>query len=260
MGFLSVSNVHHTYFSSEAATDALQDIHFSVEKGEFVSILGASGCGKSTLLSIIAGLLTPTMGTVTIDGQPVIDNEQLSIGYMLQQDYLFPWKTIEENVTLGLTILQKKDEQSREIAIQLLQDVGLPHVEKKFPRELSGGMRQRVALARTLAVDPKILLLDEPFSALDYKSKLTLEDLVSKMLKDYSKTAVLVTHDIGEAIAMSDRIFLLSAKPGKLYKTFEVPQELIELPPFETRSHASYSTLFQLIWKELESLEHENTL
>ncbi len=260
MGFLTVSNVHHTYFSREAATEALRDISFSVEEGEFVSILGASGCGKSTLLSIIAGLLTPTMGLVTIEGQPVKGTEKQSIGYMLQQDYLFPWKTIEENVTLGLKILQQNEKQSQNIAQQLLQAVGLPQIEKKFPRELSGGMRQRVALARTLAVDPKILLLDEPFSALDYKSKLTLEDLVSKMLKDFSKTAILVTHDIGEAIAMSDRILLLSAKPGKLHQIFEVPSELALLTPFEARAHASYSTLFQTIWKELESLEHENTV
>lgn len=259
MGFLTVSNVHHTYFSREAATEALRDISFSVNEGEFVSILGASGCGKSTLLSIIAGLLSPTMGEVTIEGIPVTANNQQTIGYMLQQDYLFPWKTIEDNVTLGLKIL-KQMEEAQNVAQQLLQAVGLPQIEKKYPRELSGGMRQRVALARTLAVNPKILLLDEPFSALDYKSKLTLEDLVSKMLKDFGKTAILVTHDIGEAIAMSDRIILLSAKPGKLHQIFEVPSELALLTPFEARAHASYSTLFQTIWKELESLEHENTI
>ncbi|KGR92202.1 spermidine/putrescine ABC transporter ATP-binding protein [Ureibacillus massiliensis 4400831 = CIP 108448 = CCUG 49529] len=257
MSFLTVSNVHHTYFSSEAATEALQDINLSIEKSEFVSFVGPSGCGKTTLLSIIAGLFQPTAGKVLIEDQDVFANADLSIGYMLQQDYLFPWKTIEENVTLGLKLLNKNKEESKGIASTLLEDVGLPSIEKKYPRELSGGMRQRVALARTLAVDPKILLLDEPFSALDYQSKLKLEDLVHKLMKEYGKTAVLVTHDIGEAIAMSDRIFLFSPSPGRLYQTFEVPADLKNLTPFEARSHSSYSELFQTIWKELESLEHQ---
>ncbi|BDH61005.1 putative ABC transporter ATP-binding protein YtlC [Lysinibacillus sp. PLM2] len=257
MSFLTVSNVHHTYFSSEAATEALQDINLSIEKSEFVSFVGPSGCGKTTLLSIIAGLFQPTAGKVLIEDQDVFANADLSIGYMLQQDYLFPWKTIEENVTLGLKLLNKNKEEAKEIASTLLEDVGLPSIEKKYPRELSGGMRQRVALARTLAVDPKILLLDEPFSALDYQSKLKLEDLVHKLMKEYGKTAILVTHDIGEAIAMSDRIFLFSPSPGRLYQTFEVPADLKKLTPFEARSHSSYSELFQTIWKELESLEHQ---
>ncbi|RKJ34222.1 ABC transporter ATP-binding protein, partial [Butyricicoccus sp. 1XD8-22] len=238
MSFLTISNVHHTYFSSEAATEALQDINLSIEKSEFVSFVGPSGCGKTTLLSIIAGLFQPTAGKVLIEDQDVFANADLSIGYMLQQDYLFPWKTIEENVTLGLKLLNKNKEESKGIASTLLEDVGLPSIEKKYPRELSGGMRQRVALARTLAVDPKILLLDEPFSALDYQSKLKLEDLVHKLMKEYGKTAVLVTHDIGEAIAMSDRIFLFSPSPGRLYQTFEVPADLKNLTPFEARSHS----------------------
>ncbi len=208
-------------------------------------------------MSILAGLIQPTAGKVQIEEQDIKKDADFSMGYMLQQDYLFPWKTIEENVTLGLKLLNKNKDASNQLASKLLNDVGLPPVEKKYPRELSGGMRQRVALARTLAVDPKILLLDEPFSALDYQSKLKLEDLVHKLMKEYGKTAVLVTHDIGEAIAMSDRIFLFSARPGRLYQTFEVPEELKRLTPFEARGHSSYSTLFQTIWKELESLEHQ---
>jgi len=255
MTFLSVSNVHHTYFSKEATTQALQDITLSIDKGEFVSFIGPSGCGKTTLLSIIAGLFEPTSGSVQIENQDVFGNTDLSIGYMLQQDYLFPWKTIEENITLGLKLFKNDKKNYENVASKLLQDVGLPPVERKYPRELSGGMRQRVALARTLAVNPKILLLDEPFSALDYQSKLKLEDLVAQTLKEYGKTAVLVTHDLGEAIAMSDRIFLFSPRPGRLHQTFEVPEELKLLTPFEARAHSSYSSLFQLIWKELESLE-----
>lgn len=253
MGFLTISNIHHTYFSKEAATESLQNINFTMKEGEFVSLIGPSGCGKTTLLSIIAGLLLPTEGKVFIENKEVYGNDQCSIGYMLQQDYLFPWKTIEENINLGLKL---KGKVNPAIASLLLKDVGLPPVEKKYPRELSGGMRQRVALARTLAVDPKILLLDEPFSALDYQSKLKLEDLVSLMLKDYGKTAILVTHDIGEAIAMSDRIYLFSARPGRMYKTFDIPEEIRKRTPFEARSHPSYSSIFHTIWKELENIEH----
>ncbi|MFC7685549.1 ABC transporter ATP-binding protein [Ureibacillus sp. GCM10028918] len=255
MSFLSVSNVHHAYFSKEAASVALNDINLTIDQGEFVSFIGPSGCGKTTLLSIIAGLFEPTSGSVKIENQEVYGNKDLSIGYMLQQDYLFPWKTIEENIILGLKLLKDEKKSYENVAATLLRDVGLPPLEKKYPRELSGGMRQRVALARTLAVDPKILLLDEPFSALDYQSKLKLEDLVSNKLKEYEKTAVLVTHDLGEAIAMSDRIFLFSARPGRIHKTFVVPEELRVLTPFEARAHSSYSSLFQIIWKELESLE-----
>ena len=217
MEFLTVHDVHHTYFSKEAATEALKNIHIAINKGEFISFIGPSGCGKTTLLSIIAGLFQPTSGTVLIEGQPVYGNDHLSIGYMLQQDYLFPWKTIEQNIMLGLNILKKDQEHAQDITTKLLNAVGLPNIEKKFPRELSGGMRQRVALARTLAVDPKILLLDEPFSALDYQSKLKLEDLVSQMLKEFGKTAILVTHDIGEAIAMSDQNFVIFPKARESY-------------------------------------------
>ena len=255
MNFLTVSNVHHSYFSPDTITEALQDINLTVNKGEFISFIGPSGCGKTTLLSIIAGLFKPTVGTVKIDGVEVYGNADLSIGYMLQQDYLFPWKTIEENITLGLKLLNADKESFSSISADLLKEVGLPPVSQKYPRELSGGMRQRVALARTLAVEPKILLLDEPFSALDYQSKLKLEDLVANMLKEYGKTAILVTHDIGEAIAMSDRIFLFSPRPGRLHRIFEVPDELKNLTPFDARGHSSYTSLFQLIWKELESLE-----
>lgn len=259
MTFLTVRNVSHIYFSKDTTTEALQNINLSIEKGEFVSFIGPSGCGKTTLLSIIAGLFPPTIGTVEIEGKSISQYKESSIGYMLQQDYLFPWKTIEENITLGLKILKENPKNYKEVATKLLQDVGLPSVEKKYPRELSGGMRQRVALARTLAVNPKILLLDEPFSALDYQSKLKLEDLVFEMLKSYGKTAILVTHDIGEAIAMSDRIFLFSTKPGRLYKMFIVPDEIRKLTPFQARASSSYTPLFQMIWKELESLEHSKT-
>ncbi|MBM7660450.1 NitT/TauT family transport system ATP-binding protein [Bacillus mesophilus] len=255
MSFLTIKDIHHTYFTKETTTTALENISLSIEEGEFVSFLGPSGCGKTTLLSIIAGLLKPTEGEINIDGRRVT-KPNASIGYMLQQDYLFPWKTIQENILLGPTITNSLTRDTRDYGIQLLKEMDLVNVEDSYPRQLSGGMRQRVALIRTLMTDPKILLLDEPFSALDYQTKLKLENLVSTTLKNFNKTALLVTHDIGEAIAMSDRIFLLAANPGRMAKTFLVPQELRELKPFDARQHTTYSKLFQAIWKELESLEN----
>jgi len=254
MSFLSIEKVSHTYFTKDSATTAIENISLTVQDGEFVSLLGPSGCGKTTLLSIIAGLITPTEGSVTIENKQ-IDRARSYIGYMLQQDYLFPWKTIEENVLVGLKITNHINEQTKKNALHLLDKIGLKGVEKSYPSQLSGGMRQRAALVRTLATNPKILLLDEPFSALDYQTKLKLEDLVSHTLKDYKKTAILVTHDIGEAIAMSDRILLLSANPGRIAKEFQVPDELKRDTPFNARQHHKYSDLFQKIWKELDQLE-----
>jgi NitT/TauT family transport system ATP-binding protein len=257
MDFLRISNVHHTYFTKKSAVTALYDISLEVEEGEFVSFLGPSGCGKTTLLSIIAGLLQPTEGMIELEGKPVsaTDND---IGYMLQQDYLFPWKTIEQNIQLGLKLNKRLNEETKKYTLNLLKKMGLQNVEHLYPKQLSGGMRQRAALVRTLSTEPKLLMLDEPFSALDYQTKLNLEDLVFETLKHFQKTAILVTHDIGEAIAMSDRIFLLSARPGKLYKTFLVPEELRRLPPFQARNnHEEFQELFQMIWKELKSLETE---
>jgi NitT/TauT family transport system ATP-binding protein len=256
MSFLTVQNIHHTYFTKASATTALSDVSLTVEEGEFVSLLGPSGCGKTTLLSIISSLLKPTQGTVLLENKPVT-TEKNKIGYMLQQDYLFPWKTIEENILMGLKLSKQLNQKTRAAALALLNQIGITGVEKQLPRQLSGGMRQRVALVRTLATEPKLLMLDEPFSALDYQTKLKLEDLVSRTLDEFGKTAILVTHDIGEAIAMSDRVFLLSPSPGRIYKTFTMPEELRNISPFEARNHKTYSSIFQTIWKELESLERE---
>ncbi|MEH6906439.1 ABC transporter ATP-binding protein [Neobacillus drentensis] len=256
MSFLTVQNIHHTYFTKSSATTALSNISLTVEEGEFVSLLGPSGCGKTTLLSIISSLLKPTQGTVLLENKPVTTAKS-EIGYMLQQDYLFPWKTIEENILMGLKLSKQLNQNTKAAALRLLNQIGLTGVEKQLPRQLSGGMRQRVALVRTLATEPKLLMLDEPFSALDYQTKLKLEDLVSQTLDKFGKTAILVTHDIGEAIAMSDRVFLLSPSPGRIYKTFTMPEELRNISPFEARNHEAYSSIFQTIWKELESLERE---
>jgi len=254
MSFLKVKNISHTYFTKTSATTALSDISLDIAEGEFVSLLGPSGCGKTTLLSIIAGLIKPTEGLVTLEGKR-IGNKSNDIGYMLQQDYLFPWKTIEQNIQMGLKLNKLLQKDRIKYTLQLLEKMGLKGVEKQYPKELSGGMRQRVALVRTLATEPKVLMLDEPFSALDFQTKLHLEDHIFETLKSFNKTAILVTHDIGEAIAMSDRIFLLSARPGELYKTFIIPDELRNLVPFHARNHELFQSLFQIIWKELESLE-----
>lgn len=256
MDFLTLRGIHHTYFTKTSAVTALNDISLDVQEGEFVSFLGPSGCGKTTLLSIIAGLLDPTVGQVILEGNSV-NNAENQIGYMLQQDYLFPWKTIEENILLGLKISGSLEDSKKREVISLLEQMGLENVGSLYPKQLSGGMRQRVALVRTLATEPKLLMLDEPFSALDYQTKLKLEDLVSNTFKSFEKTAILVTHDIGEAIAMSDRIFLFSPSPGRLHKTFSIPEELRKLSPFEARNHSLYNELFKSIWKELESLERE---
>jgi NitT/TauT family transport system ATP-binding protein len=257
VAFLQLKSVGQTYFSKTSATTALEDISLSVNEGEFVSILGPSGCGKSTLLSIIAGLLIPTEGSVLVNNQ-LVNQPHPKIGYMLQQDYLFPWKTIEDNILLGLKLRNQYTHEHIQSAFRLLREIGLDHTIKKYPSELSGGMRQRVALVRTLATQPKLLLLDEPFSALDYQTKLKLEDLVSSTLKEHGKTAILVTHDIGEAIAMSDSVILLSSNPGRIFRTFKITESLKNLLPFEARQHPDFSATFQQIWEELEQIEQND--
>ncbi|MCM3002885.1 ABC transporter ATP-binding protein [Priestia koreensis] len=250
---LSINQIHHTYLTHTSANTVLEDISLLIEEGEFISFLGPSGCGKTTLLSIVAGLIEPTEGNVTIHNKPIKD-VPTQIGYMLQHDYLFPWKTIKENVLMGLKIMNKRSDEAEQKALALLRMMDLGDVEEMYPRQLSGGMRQRVALVRTLATNPSILLLDEPFSALDFQTKLKLEDLVSSTLKDFHKTALLVTHDIGESIAMSDRIFLFAPNPGRIANIFTVPEELRTISPLEVRQHHRYNELFQDIWKELDSL------
>lgn len=257
MSFLTLQNVSHYYFSKDSYTKALENINLTVQSGEFVSILGPSGCGKSTILSIVSRLIKQTEGTVTLQNENHFDSP-LSIGYMLQQDYLFPWKTIIENVLMGPTITKNNSNNIIEKAKDMLSEVGLSDVFNEYPSALSGGMRQRVALVRTLINDPSLLLLDEPFSALDYLTKLKLEDLVSKLLKSYNKTAILVTHDIGEAISMSDRIILMNASPGTIAKTFDIPKSIRDEIPFYVRRHSDYQPLFDTVWEHFNNDKKEN--
>jgi len=250
MTFLRLQNVSHHYFTPTGYTKALENISFTVEKGEFISIIGPSGCGKSTILSLIARLMKQTDGDITIDDKPLTATST-EVGYMLQQDYLFPWKSILNNILLGPKIQNQVTSETIRQAHKLLNDVHLSHTKDDYPAALSGGMRQRIALVRTLMTDPELLLFDEPFSALDYVTKLQLENVVAKLMKTYRKTAILVTHDLAEAISMSDRIFLMDASPGTIRKMFIVPEELREIEPFYVRRHEEYQPLFDEIWQEL---------
>lgn len=250
MTFLHIDSIAHSFFSEQEQTDVLADISLLVSKGSFVSILGPSGCGKSTLLSIISGILSPQKGQIRMMNRE-ITKPSLEIGYMLQQDYLFPWKSIKENILLGLTIQKKQHPSDTERAFKLLEEVGLSNISHRYPNELSGGMRQRIAFVRTLATNPSLLLLDEPFSALDFSTKLKLEHLVWSMLKHYDKTAILVTHDLEEAIAMSDHLVLLSERPSAIKKTLQPPASIIHLPPLEARKHPDFLPFFTQLWKEM---------
>lgn len=243
-------HIQKTFQSAEGEVRALEDVSFQVDAGSFVSIVGPSGCGKSTLLNILAGLETPTSGRVFLD-EAEIKGTTDRIGYMPQKDQLFPWRTIWGNVTIGLEIQKKKKPQDLRRIRALLQRYGLSEFEKSLPSQLSGGMRQRCALIRTLATDPGLLLLDEPFSALDYQTRLAVSDDIHTIIRREGKTAMLVTHDISEAISMSDRVVVLSARPGRVKSVHDLMQ-LQELSPMERRDHPLFHRFFNDIWKELD--------
>lgn len=250
---IELCHVTHLYVSSTNAFMAVKGIDLRVEEGEFVCLVGPSGCGKTTLLSLIAGLERPTAGKIFIGGREVTRTSR-QVGYMLQQDYLFNWRTIEENIFLGLDIQGIRNKQSEEYALHLLDEMELSDFRKAYPTQLSGGMRQRVALVRTLACQPEILLLDEPFSALDYQTKLKLEDLIISTLRRHKKTAILVTHDLSEAIAMGDRLYILGRNPGRISKKIEIPLSIREPLPFLARNQEEFTNLFHQVWKEVEAV------
>lgn len=249
---VEIKQVTHVYVSKREAKLAIEDLTLTVSPGEFVTLVGPSGCGKTTLLSIIAGLMKPTIGEVTVYGEAV-KGPSAHVGYMLQQDYLFPWRTIMENACIGLELKGQLNAQSRERVENLLEGMGLGGTGNSFPHQLSGGMRQRVALVRTLALEPELLLLDEPFSALDYQTKLQLEDLVVETLRMREKTAILVTHDLSEAIAVSDRVIVLNHNPGSIRRSFRIPDTISSAQPFYAREQPGFNDLFHEVWKELEA-------
>jgi len=248
---LRLRNVSHVYVNDSGASLAVESLDLTIAQGEFVSLVGPSGCGKTTVLHLIAGLLAPTRGEVSMGGKRV-SAPSTSVGYMLQQDYLFPWRTIQDNAAFGLEISGKLSAETKRRVGRLLEELELGGTALKYPSELSGGMRQRVALARTLATEPDIMLLDEPFSALDMHIKLQLEDLVWSTIRKRGQTAVLVTHDLSEAAAMSDRIIVLGRNPGRIRLELEVPGPLRAALPMEARRHSAFQPLFDQLWMELD--------
>lgn len=248
---LKIEEISQTYQAKNGEITALENVNFSVKEGEFVSIVGPSGCGKSTLLSIIAGMIPPTYGRVLLHDQPV---EGISpyMGYMLQRDNLLEWRTIYKNVMLGLEIRKMLTPQNTEYAQGLLEAYGLWDFRKNYPSQLSGGMRQRAALIRTLAVKPDVFLLDEAFSALDYQTRLAVTDDVSRILKLEKKTTIMVTHDISESISMSDRVVVLSKRPGTIANIHDIQFEKEGLTPLQRRKEREFQEYFNQIWKELD--------
>ncbi|EJE7236346.1 ABC transporter ATP-binding protein [Clostridium sporogenes] len=248
-----VENIFMNYHSLKGSTPALKDISFSIEEGEFVSIVGPSGCGKSTLLNIIAGLIPQSSGDIYIDGEK---QKSISpkIGYMFQKDHLFNWLTVLDNITLGLKIQHRLNSERKETIEKLLKDYGLLDFKDHHPDELSGGMRQKVALIRTLALNPEVLLLDEPFSALDYQTRLNISDEIYNIIKKEGKTAIMVTHDISEAVAMSDRILVLSKRPAKIKKDVTIKLSTKCNSPLKCREAPEFRVYFNDIWKELNDI------
>lgn len=253
---LELKNLCYAYHSKSGETYALSDISFQVQRGEFVAVVGPSGCGKSTLLSLIAGLLMPESGSVLLDGK-ASDGFRENTGYMLQKDHLFEWRTIYRNVVLGLEIQHKLNEESESRVNKMLKDYGLYRFRNAMPSELSGGMRQRAALIRTLALDPELLLLDEPFSALDFQTRLSVCDDVSAILRREKKTAVLVTHDLSEAVSMADRIIVLTKRPARIRSVIEIRFAKNHLTPLERRSEPEFQGYFNRLWRELNGQEEK---
>ena len=242
MDVLMLKDVNKSFETELGSLEVLKNINFTIKKGEIVSIIGPSGSGKSTILNIISGLLTPTSGEVITNGE---------IGYMFQKDHLLEWRTIWKNIMLGLEIKKEETEEKQEFLENLLTKYGLIDFRNNYPYELSGGMRQRIALIRTLAIQPSLLLLDEPFSALDYQTRLMVSDDVYQIIKDTNTSAILVTHDISEAIAMSDKIIVLSKRPASIINIHEISIECDERTPLKTRTSSEFREYFDMIWNEL---------
>lgn len=250
---LNLRDVTFTYQSREEETKAVDKMTFSVEEGEFLGIVGPSGCGKTTVLNLLAGLEKPNDGEITLRGKPLSDyrGKEYPIALMPQHDQLFEWRTVEKNVMLGPEIRRSKDEVKKRRCENLLLKYGLGDFAKKHPSELSGGMRQRAALIRTLVTDPDLLLLDEPFSALDFQTRLKVCDDVHAIIKREKKTAILVSHDISESISLCDRIVVLSKRPAHVLETVTIDCGK-NLSPLKRRENANFSAYFEKIWRLLE--------
>ncbi|MGL5693170.1 MAG: ABC transporter ATP-binding protein [Peptostreptococcaceae bacterium] len=245
---VKVTDICQNFYSKEGELEVLKNINFSLKQGEILTLLGPSGSGKSTILNILTKLLVPTSGEVIING---------NIGYMFQKDHLLEWRNIMDNITIGLEVQHKKTPEAIDRVERLLKTYGLWEFRNMYPKELSGGMRQRVALIRTLSVNPDILLLDEPFSALDYQTRLLVSDDVYKIIKNENKSIILVTHDISEAISMSDKVAILSKRPATIKNIYDIDLKMEgERTPLKTRKVPDFQKYFDILWKELDT--HEN--
>lgn len=251
MNKVEVKDIYMNYHTMTEETTVLEDICFNVHEGEFVSIVGPSGCGKSTVLNIISGLVKPSSGKVLIEGEEQ-KGYSSKLGYMFQKDQLFEWLTVFQNVSVGLKIKRMFNEKTKAMLEELLKNYGLWEFKNHYPRQLSGGMRQRVALIRTLALSPEVLLLDEPFSALDYQTRLKVSDEIYDIIKREGKTAIMVTHDISEAVSMSSRVVVLSKRPAQVKEIVDVNFDGDNLTPLKCREHSSFRIYFNRIWRELD--------
>jgi NitT/TauT family transport system ATP-binding protein len=246
---LSLRGIHKAFPAKGAPLTVLNGVDIEVEQGGFLSVIGPSGCGKTTVFNIIAGLLEPDAGSIQLDGQPV-RNLRGRVGYMMQKDLLFPWRTVLENVLLGLELKNVPAAEARDTAMEHLHTYGLAGFENAYPRTLSGGMRQRVALIRTLISNPDILLLDEPFSALDYQTRLYLEGVLIEAVDTFKKTVILVTHDIDEAVALSRQVTVLSGRPTTVKSRHRI--DIAERSPIGARSDPRFHEYFHALCAELD--------
>ena len=244
---LNMQNISKSFFTLEGEVEVLKDINLELKEGEKIAIVGPSGCGKSTILNLISGLIKPSKGTIDLDK---------NVGYMFQKDNLLEWRNIYKNITIGLEIRKQMNDTQKEIINELLKKYGLYEFRNSYPSELSGGMRQRVALIRTLVLNPDILLLDEPFSALDYQTRLKLSDDLYKIIKNEKKSAIMVTHDIAEAISLSQRIILLTKRPAAIKKVYEIKfDDLEKRTPLSSRKHTLFKDYFDKIWRDLDEFK-----
>jgi len=244
---LIIKNLEKSYYTIDGEVKAIKDLSMEVKDGEFIAIVGPSGCGKSTLFSILCGIENKTGGIIELP-------KNSKLAYMLQQDCLFDWLNILDNCLIGLKVKKQVTKEKKEKVINLLKTYGLEDFIYKYPKNLSGGMRQRVALIRTLATDPDILLLDEAFSALDYQTRLMVSDDVYKIIKKEKKTAIMITHDISEAIAMANRVIILSNRPASIKKDINI-KLTNSSTPIENRKCKEFVKYYDLIWKELDCNE-----
>ena len=241
---LTIKNLSKSYHDKKGEIKALEDINIDIEEKEFISIVGPSGCGKSTILSILSDLEEKSTGEIKKD-------KDLTIGYMLQTDSLFFWRTILDNCLIGLEVTNKLTEENKNYVLQLLKTYGLYEFKDKYPSSLSGGMRQRVALIRTLAIKPDILLLDEPMSALDYQSRLAISNDIYNIIKKEGKTAIMVTHDIAEAVSMSDRVVVLTKRPAVVKNIYKIELSN-KSTPMNNRRCKEFNKYYDMIWRDLD--------